>query len=253
MLAIETEGLTRLFEGRPAVVDLALAVPAGAFYGFLGPNGAGKSTTIKMLTGLLAPTAGRARVLGVDLARDGDRGEARASASCRTGCRSSSGSPAPSSCASTASSTGSTAREAARRADELLAALELDRRRRQAGRRLQPRDEEEARARLRPHPRPGAPLPRRALRGDRRGGGGRHPADAAGPRRARRDDDLPDEPRPRGGGAARDARRDHPAGPARGAGDARGGAGRRHARGGLHPDRGRGAGRAQGLSWLGPT
>jgi ABC-2 type transport system ATP-binding protein len=71
MLAIETQGLTRLFDGRPAVVDLALAVPAGAFYGFLGPNGAGKSTTIRMLTGLLAPSGGRARVLGVDLARDG--------------------------------------------------------------------------------------------------------------------------------------------------------------------------------------
>jgi ABC-2 type transport system ATP-binding protein len=70
MLAIETHGLTRLFDGRPAVQDLALAVPRGAFYGFLGPNGAGKSTTIKMLTGLLGPSAGAARVLGVDLARD---------------------------------------------------------------------------------------------------------------------------------------------------------------------------------------
>jgi ABC-2 type transport system ATP-binding protein len=69
-LAIETQGLTRLFDGKPAVVDLALAVPSGAFYGFLGPNGAGKSTTIKMLTGLLAPSAGSARVLGVDLDRD---------------------------------------------------------------------------------------------------------------------------------------------------------------------------------------
>jgi ABC-2 type transport system ATP-binding protein len=71
MLAIETRGLTRLFDGKPAVEDLALAVPAGAFYGFLGPNGAGKSTTIRMLTGLLAPSAGEARVLGVDLSRDG--------------------------------------------------------------------------------------------------------------------------------------------------------------------------------------
>jgi ABC-2 type transport system ATP-binding protein len=70
MLAIETQGLTRLFDGKPAVSDLALAVPAGAFYGFLGPNGAGKSTTIKMLTGLLAPSAGTARVLGVELLRD---------------------------------------------------------------------------------------------------------------------------------------------------------------------------------------
>jgi ABC-2 type transport system ATP-binding protein len=71
MLAIETRGLTRLFDDRPAVQDLALAVPAGAFYGFLGPNGAGKSTTIRMLTGLLAPTAGGARVLGLDLAHGG--------------------------------------------------------------------------------------------------------------------------------------------------------------------------------------
>jgi len=68
MLAIETHGLTRLFEGRPAVQDLSLAVPEGAFYGFLGPNGAGKSTTIRMLTGLLAPTAGVSRVLGLDVA-----------------------------------------------------------------------------------------------------------------------------------------------------------------------------------------
>ncbi len=70
MLAIETQGLTRLFDGKPAVQDLGLAVPSGAFYGFLGPNGAGKSTTMKMLTGLLAPTSGTARVLGADLARD---------------------------------------------------------------------------------------------------------------------------------------------------------------------------------------
>jgi ABC-2 type transport system ATP-binding protein len=70
MLAIETLGLTRLFDGKPAVTDLALAVPGGAVYGFLGPNGAGKSTTIKMLTGLLAPSAGSARVLGIALDRD---------------------------------------------------------------------------------------------------------------------------------------------------------------------------------------
>jgi ABC-2 type transport system ATP-binding protein len=68
MLAIETHGLTRLFDGKPAVRDLSLAVPLGAFYGFLGPNGAGKTTTMKILTGLLAPSAGRARVLGLDVA-----------------------------------------------------------------------------------------------------------------------------------------------------------------------------------------
>lgn len=70
MLAIETHGLTRRFDGKPAVEDLSLSVPAGAFYGFLGPNGAGKSTTMKLLTGLLAPSGGTARVLGHDLAED---------------------------------------------------------------------------------------------------------------------------------------------------------------------------------------
>jgi ABC-2 type transport system ATP-binding protein len=70
MLTIETRGLTRLFNGTAAVADLDLSVPEGAFYGFLGPNGAGKSTTMKMLTGLLSPSAGTARVLGMDLASD---------------------------------------------------------------------------------------------------------------------------------------------------------------------------------------
>jgi ABC-2 type transport system ATP-binding protein len=70
MLAIETYGLTRFFGERAAVSNLSLSVPEGAFFGFLGPNGAGKSTTMKMLTGLLAPTSGGARILGVDLAQD---------------------------------------------------------------------------------------------------------------------------------------------------------------------------------------
>jgi ABC-2 type transport system ATP-binding protein len=70
MLAIETHALTRYFGERAAVSDLSLAVPEGAFFGFLGPNGAGKSTTMKMLTGLLAPSAGSARILGFDLAAE---------------------------------------------------------------------------------------------------------------------------------------------------------------------------------------
>jgi ABC-2 type transport system ATP-binding protein len=65
-LAIETNGLTRCFGDLRAVDDLDLRVEAGTFYGFLGPNGAGKSTTIKMLTGLLAPTSGAMRILGED-------------------------------------------------------------------------------------------------------------------------------------------------------------------------------------------
>ena len=65
-LAIETHGLTRDFGQFRAVNGVDLAVPAGSFYGFLGPNGAGKSTTIKCLTGLLKPTAGSMRILGMD-------------------------------------------------------------------------------------------------------------------------------------------------------------------------------------------
>jgi len=68
--AIETEGLTKRFGDVAAVDGVSLRVASGQFFGFLGPNGAGKSTMIKMLTGLLAPTAGRVRVLGVDLLAD---------------------------------------------------------------------------------------------------------------------------------------------------------------------------------------
>ncbi len=63
-LAIETNGLTRCFGDLRAVDGIDLQVEAGKFYGFLGPNGAGKSTTIKMLTGLLAPTSGTMCILG---------------------------------------------------------------------------------------------------------------------------------------------------------------------------------------------
>lgn len=65
--AIETSGLTRNFGTVRAVDGLDLQVEAGKFFGFLGPNGAGKSTTIKMLTGLLAPTSGTMRILGDDV------------------------------------------------------------------------------------------------------------------------------------------------------------------------------------------
>jgi ABC-2 type transport system ATP-binding protein len=69
-LAIETNGLTRWFGQLRAVDGLDLRVEAGTFYGFLGPNGAGKSTTIKMLTGLLAPTSGTMRILGEQIDSD---------------------------------------------------------------------------------------------------------------------------------------------------------------------------------------
>jgi ABC-2 type transport system ATP-binding protein len=66
--AVTTAGLTRRFGNFTAVQDVNLTVAPGQFFGFLGPNGAGKSTTIKMLTGLLAPTSGSIQILGLDAA-----------------------------------------------------------------------------------------------------------------------------------------------------------------------------------------
>ncbi|HUN83949.1 MAG TPA: ABC transporter ATP-binding protein [Terracidiphilus sp.] len=63
--AIQTNGLTRRFGDLTAVEGVTLSVATGQFFGFLGPNGAGKSTTIKMLTGLLEPSAGTVEILGL--------------------------------------------------------------------------------------------------------------------------------------------------------------------------------------------
>src|ERR671917_832068 len=69
---IEVEGLVREFKNGPRAVDgVDLRVDPGEIYGFLGPNGAGKSTTVLMLTTLLPPTAGTARVAGHDIVREG--------------------------------------------------------------------------------------------------------------------------------------------------------------------------------------
>src|SRR3954462_9260897 len=69
---IEVEGLVREFENGPRAVDgIDLQVAQGEIYGFLGPNGAGKSTTVLMLTTLLPPTAGTARVAGFDVVSEG--------------------------------------------------------------------------------------------------------------------------------------------------------------------------------------
>jgi ABC-2 type transport system ATP-binding protein len=71
---IEAEGLVREFKNGPRAVDgIDLEVEAGEIYGFLGPNGAGKSTTVLMLTTLLPPTAGTARVAGFDVVEEGPR------------------------------------------------------------------------------------------------------------------------------------------------------------------------------------
>ena len=69
---IEAEGLVRQFKRGPRAVDgIDLRVEPGEVYGFLGPNGAGKSTTVLMLTTLLPPTAGTARVAGYDIVKQG--------------------------------------------------------------------------------------------------------------------------------------------------------------------------------------
>src|SRR6187399_296018 len=69
---IEVEGLVREFKDGPRAVDgIDISVRPGEIYGFLGPNGAGKSTTVHMLTTLLPPTAGTARVAGYDVVREG--------------------------------------------------------------------------------------------------------------------------------------------------------------------------------------
>jgi len=69
-IVVETVSLRRIFSTLLAVDNLDLKVERQQFYGFLGPNGAGKSTTIKMLTGLLRPTSGQVRILGMDLAQN---------------------------------------------------------------------------------------------------------------------------------------------------------------------------------------
>ncbi len=69
-LAVRTSALTRRFGDVTAVHDVHLEVAQGQFFGFLGPNGAGKSTTIKMLTGLLAPTSGSIEILGEDFTQN---------------------------------------------------------------------------------------------------------------------------------------------------------------------------------------
>lgn len=73
MNIIETHGLTRRFGRMEAVHDLHLTVPEGSVTALLGPNGAGKTTTLKLIMNLLVPTAGEARVLGVDTRRLGER------------------------------------------------------------------------------------------------------------------------------------------------------------------------------------
>jgi ABC-2 type transport system ATP-binding protein len=70
MPALELDSLSKRFGDKTAVEGLSLSLEPGAFLGLLGRNGAGKSTTLKMVTGLLTPTSGSIRVLGLDLATE---------------------------------------------------------------------------------------------------------------------------------------------------------------------------------------
>jgi len=78
-VAVETEGLVKVFGGNRAVDGVDLRVPAGTVYGLLGPNGAGKTTAVKMLATLLRPDGGRARVFGHDVVAEADTVRGRVS------------------------------------------------------------------------------------------------------------------------------------------------------------------------------
>ena len=70
MNAIETNALTKFYGSSRGIVDVTLTVGEGDLFGFIGPNGAGKSTLIRTLLGLISPTSGEARVLGMDVTRE---------------------------------------------------------------------------------------------------------------------------------------------------------------------------------------
>ncbi len=71
MHAIEIDSLTKRYGRRRGIEDVTFSVPAGTMFGFIGPNGAGKTTTIRLLLGLIFPTAGAARLFGRDVATAG--------------------------------------------------------------------------------------------------------------------------------------------------------------------------------------
>jgi len=73
---IETQSLTRRYGKRRGIDSITLSVPEGSLFGFLGPNGAGKTTAIRVLLGFLRPTAGSARIFGLDCWRESRQAKA---------------------------------------------------------------------------------------------------------------------------------------------------------------------------------
>lgn len=72
MLAVEADGLSKSYDGAKAVENLTFSVSRGELFCIVGPDGAGKSTAIRLLSGIIKPTAGRAKILGFDLAKEID-------------------------------------------------------------------------------------------------------------------------------------------------------------------------------------
>jgi sodium transport system ATP-binding protein len=75
--AVSMQELTKRFGSMRAVDELSLAIPGGEIYGLLGPNGAGKTTALRMLAGLLAPSSGRAALMGIDVGAEPQRAKAQ--------------------------------------------------------------------------------------------------------------------------------------------------------------------------------
>ena len=219
--AIEAESLVREFKKGPRAVDgIDLAVAPGEIYGFLGPNGAGKSTTVLMLTTLLPPTSGTARVGGFDVVKHGPEVRRVIGAALQEAALDPllTGREHLRLQASLQALPRARARAARRRAAR---ARRPHRGGRPQGPRLLGRDEAPARPRARARPPPADPLPRRA--DDRP----RHPephgalGGGAPAREGRRRHRLPHDAVPRGGRRARRPRRDHRPRPDRRRGHAR--------------------------------
>ena len=206
---IEVEGLTRKFKNGPlAVAGIDLHVDPGEIYGFLGPNGAGKSTTVHMLTTLLPPTDGTARVAGHDIVREGPAVRAAIGAALQEAALDPHLTGREHMRLQTALH-GLPREERVARGDALIERVGLlDAADRKVGR-LLGRDETPPRPRPGPGPRAARPLPRRADDRSRPAEPGGAVGRGVPPRRPGGGHRLPHHPVPGGGRRARRPGRDH--------------------------------------------